>query len=404
MQIEKISVYQQFKEIIRDQIVSGQMPHGTKIPSERRLAKEYNISQVTVNKALSELVGEKLIVRKEGVGTFVNFSKEPNSSNKTHTLGVFVYSITSFFTSEIIQGIEDACSKRNYHLILCSTLGDEKKEMKKINDLYLNGKVDGFLISPILRMLPSGFIKKLKATGLPFIFFPQIDLNRASDINYVVCDDEYGAYTATKHLINLGHKKIGFVYQKSPDISIVIRNRFNGYQKAMLEAGYPVDKNLLFEIEDTDPEHSYQQDGYELGLLVANLPEKPTAFFCFGDSIAIGFIEGLRSKNIRVPEDIAVVGFDDTKRASLPHIQLTTIAQPAFEIGSRAANILIDICEGKLKEPQQVVLSTTLKKRKTCGVFKKTQKNGGSKNEKSAYPCPLPPSYIKTTAGRQGKG
>ncbi len=182
------------------------------------------------------------------------------------------------------------------------------------------------------------------------------------DCDYVVADNEGGGYRATEHLIILGHTRIGFVYSHKGNLQTTsVRDRFQGYRRALQEYGCPIDETLVY--QQSPPPHA---DGEAFGDLLAR-PDRPSAIFAVNDGIALELLRAAQRRGLRLPEDLALVGFDDLTFAAHLSPPLTTVAQPRMDLGLRAGNLLINRIEGQTGPPRHIELPTSLIVRESCG-------------------------------------
>lgn len=359
---EVIPKYYQIEQHIKSLIVSGKIKTGDKLPSEETLAEQLNLNRWTVNKAICHLVDEGILYRNRGQGTFVT----PYKLKNTRTLAVVLYHIDNPFYSKIVKGIEEKASEKGYHLILCNSLGDEKKEQIYVQNLMDEEKVDGFLLCPWNLNLTSPVFDTLGKKNVPVVVFPQAgEKKNGHNISYVVTDDEQGAYNAVKHLTELGHREIGFMTSNNWT-NRAVKDRWRGYKTAMKENGTEVSEDYIIETPGIEME-----DGWNAAKEKIDTIRKFTALFCIGDMLAIGLLKKLTGSGISVPEDLSIVGFDNIDMAGYPDIQLTTVEQPAYLIGQKATEILIQNIEGKAKCPVHTVLPTKLVIRKTTAKHRR---------------------------------
>ena len=184
-----------------------------------------------------------------------------------------------------------------------------------------------------------------------------MDAVHADEISYITIDNVHAAQTAVRHLVGLGRRRIAHI---TGHLTISDgRDRLLGYKRGLEKAGLPVDPQLIYE-GMFDREQGY------FGMKHL-LPYKPDALFAAGDTIAQGAITAVHEAGLRVPDDIAVVGFDDLDVASRTNPKLTTVRQPVQEKGARAAQLLIDLIEGAVDAPQHILLPTELVIRESCG-------------------------------------
>jgi DNA-binding LacI/PurR family transcriptional regulator len=210
-------------------------------------------------------------------------------------------------------------------------------------------------------------VRLLLQEEVPFVIVSKLPSHRVvGSIDYVIPDDYEGGYKVTRHLIGAGYNNVFFMtvagLHKQPEI----QNRFEGYKKALSDTGIPFDEGCILEATDTDPLHGYEADGHQMAGRIASMAaDAPIAVFAAGDSMAIGLMRGLREKGIKVPQDVAICGFDDIDLAGQWGIDLTTVRHPAAEMGEKATEILLQTIEKGKSGGHQIILPVELKVRKT---------------------------------------
>ncbi len=356
-----VPAYQQIGQMILKQLGSGKIKPGEKIPSESQLCEICSVSKITVRQAVSSLVDDGLLKKVPGKGTFVL----PERKNSTKNIAVVLYHIDVPFYSKIVKGIEEESSAKGYNLILCNTLGDEDKEEGHVRSLIEDEKVDGFLICPKDLALSSPVFGMMKNKNIPFVVFPQAGAKKSKGINYVITDDEKGAYDAVRYLIRLGHKKIGFLTVSNWEGKISAVNRWRGYRNAMAEAGLGIMSEYVIEAPNIGTDFSWLDDDENMGKI-----NNITAVFCIGDPLAICVMKKLSAEGFSIPGDLSIIGFDNIDMSGFPYIDLTTVEQPALSIGKNAASILIKSIQGKIDGNVHMVLPTRLIVRKTTGALR----------------------------------
>jgi LacI family transcriptional regulator len=322
--------------------------------------KRFNLSLATVNRALATLVSENLIDRTQGRGTFVRL--KPVEKKLQKSLAVLLPYIDGAFYFKIVAGIEDVTREKGFHTILCSTYGGEDDKKTYLDRLITEQKADAFLVAPTEKYLAKNLFPKLKENDIPLILFPQIEENLKEEFDYVICDDIKGSYDAVSHLIELGHTKIGFIGCMG-EYNFIFQNRLKGYKQALKDAGIPFDESLIF-----NTKWGVEDDSYEIGCKILKGSERATAFFAISDFLAIGFMKAAADCNVKIPEDISIVGFDDIEKASYSEIGLTTVAQPAYEIGRKVAESAILKLTGDHDKQIKTTLEAELIIRKTTAL------------------------------------
>jgi len=329
--------YAQLRDRLAEAIGSGRLSPGAKLPPEGVMAVELGISRNTVRQAIAELIQQGLVVRRHGSGTFVcdgGGSREKAPHVPSRTVGVLVRDIRSVSDvyPEIIRGIEDVCAVHDCHVLLGNT-DDQVDKMSRYIARFLSSGVRGAVISPLARHPASlDMYQQLIAAGIATVL-----INRpvpGLDLPAVVCDDVLGGYIATKHLLDRGHTRIAAVF---PPPYATVKARELGYRNALDERAVPLrDGYVQYScLDDPDP-------GRTLVTALLDLPEPPTAVFAFTDELAAQVYTALAAAGVAVPGEMALVGYNDCRIAvSLP-VPLTSVAYPKYEIGHRAAEILLD--------------------------------------------------------------
>mgnify|MGYP006300208259 CR=1 FL=1 len=276
-------------------------------------------------------------------------------SKQTQTLGLVVTDITNPFWTTVARGVEDVASEHGFSVILCNTDESDAKQEQYVN-LLLEKQVDGFLLVPASG--DTSAVAQLQQRDVPLVI---LDRAVPLPVDTVRCDSEVGAYDLVMHLLNLGHRRIGLL-GGSPTVSTA-QDRLRGYRRALQQAGIPVDEDLILHRDYT------QEAGYVMTQAILALPERPTALFAVNNFIAIGAVRALREANVRIPEDMALVGFDDLPLALMVEPFLTVAAQPAYEMGAKATALLLERinAEETPDTHSEMVLPTELIVRRSSG-------------------------------------
>ena len=324
------------------------------------IAQEVGVSPSTVSRALSDspLISAATKERVRAVADRLGY--EPNElaralvKGSSGAVGLIVPDITNPFFADIARGVGEAARAAGYGVLLCNTGERTDRELDYIR-LLRRKRVDGLLITSATFDDPH--LKLLARAPIPYILVSR--LSRNSDAPYVIGDDHAGARLAVEHLISLGHTRIGFI--GGPVEVQSSRDRMKTFRKVMREHGIAARAEWIHHADFT------QRAGKEVGQRMLSLTERPTAIFAANDVIALGVLEAADALGISVPEELSLVGYDDISYAALPRIRLTTIAQPAFEMGKIATDWLISVISGedlppihRVLKPHLVVRSTTV--------------------------------------------
>lgn len=278
---------------------------------------------------------------------------------RTRTIALIVSDIGNSFFTVVVRGVEDLAQRNGYTVIFGNSDESVDKERQYITAL-MSKQIDGLLISPA----GTGSRKVLDAVkrrGIPFVLIDREIEGVNSDL--VAGDNVGGTRMLVEHLIALGHRRIALI--NGPRAISTARDRQRGYEATLRAHGLDVVPALL-------SEGSYRrEEGYRAVQQLLALPpaQRPTAIFAANNVLGIGAIEGLREANLRVPEDMAVVCFDDIELASALDPFLTVVAQPARSFGTIAAQFLFDRLDGNAgQQPRKVVLTPELVVRRSCGA------------------------------------
>jgi LacI family transcriptional regulator len=283
-------------------------------------------------------------------------------SGRSYTIGFILNSITDPFFPELAKGIEEYANQRGYNLLLCNTKRDLQTEKKSIDMLRSKG-VDGIILATVLNDAPN--ILPFLEDDFPFVLINRhsMDPDLKNKTNYVVLDNFRGGYMGMEHLYRLGHDRIAIITGDVNASTTILRTK--GSIKALSDYGAKVDRELIVE-------GRYQRHvAYEVAKKLVAMEAPPTAYFAQDDYMAMGIREALFEEGLRIPEDIALMGFDDTEIASFAGIDLTTISQKKYEMGAMGAKILIEKIEKTSSGVvSQLILEAALIIRKSCGHYK----------------------------------
>ncbi|HEV8673337.1 MAG TPA: LacI family DNA-binding transcriptional regulator [Methylomirabilota bacterium] len=273
----------------------------------------------------------------------------------TQTLGLVISDITNPFFTALVRGIEDAATARGHAVILCNT--DERLDKERAYlELLRSRRIDGLILAPAGAV--ADYHRFFIEANTPLVFIDRKIPTIPADV--VVVDNVTGARQAVAHLVGLGHRRIGAI-SGLPQISTT-HERIAGYRQALEAAGVPADPALLRD------GHSRLDGGERAAGALLELPVPPTAIFATNNLMAIGLMRAVAARGLRCPEDLSVACFDDFEWASVFRPRLTTVAQPTYEMGARAVELLFGRLEGSLSgPPREVVLAPTLVVRDSCG-------------------------------------
>ncbi|MGD0727144.1 MAG: substrate-binding domain-containing protein [Spirochaetia bacterium] len=319
---------------IRNRIDEGVVVSGEKLPSESQLCAQFGVSRNAVRQAIRNLILEGLVASTKGVGTFcrTRLPASPLSAN----IGLVEFFISSYIYPEIIRGCYNTLSRKGFAVLLNQSEYNLEQERAILRDLRKK-KVGGIIIAPIYGAGDRSnalLLEEIQNEGTAVVlcddYFPGRNFSSVT-LDYHTCGEE-----AAAHLWKKGHRKIGIFYQKD---FLVKANRMKGVLDYLGRQGAPVRAAWIVGFNGQGPT---SQASAAAERFLKGAKELPSAFVCGNDEDALHLIEVAERQGIRVPGDLSVVGFDNSDIAQLGKISLTSVDHPSFEIGEKAANILLD--------------------------------------------------------------
>jgi LacI family transcriptional regulator len=326
----------------------------------KEVAELAGVSTATVSNALNgtKYVSEK--VRKKINHAIKVLNYKPNIVAKSlrvktsRIIGVLISDITNPFFSNIVRGIEEVLAQSNYSILLCNTNSSVDKERKDL-EMLIGQRVDGLIVSSSGNT--GDYYRSLDKTGVPIVFLNRIPSLLSSDI--IVTNNIQGGYLATEHLIKHGYKKIAVI--TGPLAISTGKDRLTGYKRALEDYHYEIEDDLIkegtFDI----------QSGYDKMKELLEQRNKPDAVFVSNNSMTLGAYKYLKKTELLIPDQIAVVGFDDSDWAEIVEPPVTTIQQPANKLGIEAANVILSRINEEPIKCGIVYKDTSLIIRRSCG-------------------------------------
>ena len=338
------------------------MKKNTTIKDIARMAK---VSHTTVSRALNDKgricneTKEKILSIARQLSYRPDFIARSLVMKRTKTLGLVMTSILNPFYTELAQGIEATAIELGYNIILCCTHSDVSVEKQYVTMLRSKG-VDGIIFSSAHIEDPN--ILELAEEGFPIVLVNRRTYLPAvrEKIDYVGVNNILGGYMAVEHLIKLGHERIGIIGGSSE--SSVGFERFEGGKGALEAYG-------LTEMSDYFLDGDFlKESGYQGGKRFIKMADSPTAIFAANDYMALGVFQAIADEGLRVPEEVALVGFNDIEFTAMKGIELTTIGQKKYVMGAVAVKLLVErIEEEKVGPSKEIILEPELIIRRTCG-------------------------------------
>ncbi|MEM9325160.1 MAG: LacI family DNA-binding transcriptional regulator [Bacteroidota bacterium] len=330
------------------------------------LARKLDISVSTVSRALRSLPDVNPETKKRVIELAEELNYEPNTialslvTKRTNTVGVIIPSFIIHFYSAAITGMQEVLSARGINTIICQSAESLENEIRNVNTL-LASRVDGIIGSLSIETSSTEHLEKIKRKGIPLILF-----NRTTGDLHVPTaevDDYQGAVDAVQHLVDQGFKRIAHI--AGPGALNISQMRKNGYLDVLKRSNMPIDEELILPCDFS------MESGAECTERLMSLTHPPDAAFVVSDSAAFGAIRYLQDRKLRIPEDLALVGFTNEPLSSLVNPPLTTVSQPSREIGRAAAELFLAQLDQepedrtpshKILKPELVIRESSLKK------------------------------------------
>ena len=325
------------------------------------IARELGISPSTVSRALKDHPDISTETKKAVNELAEKLNYQPNTvalnlrQKKTNTIGVIIPEIVHFFFSTVISGIEDVAYQAGYNVILAQSNESYQREVTDMKALF-NSRVDGMLLSLSRETVNYDHIESIISKGVPIVFYDRMYKN--PNTSNVIVDDYLGAKEAVLHLIDQGCKRIAHLEAASK--LIISEDRFRGYTDALKENNIEVKDDIIIDC----PNGNFEE-GKKMTHKLLSMSKPPDAIFANNDPLAMGAMMAIKEAGLKIPQDIAVVGFSNWFFGELMEPALTTVDQPGFEMGQEAARLLIKQIEMKEKDledykPETKILKTRL--------------------------------------------
>lgn len=328
------------------------------------IAKALGVSAATVSRALKDSPSISH-ARREAIQQFARehnyvpnaIAEQLRNSRKSppKVVGVILPEFVHYYFATVLAGIEQVAHQRGYIILVSSSHESQEREIEICNSFYKN-KVCGIIASQAKGTIDYKHYVALDQRNMPLVFFDRIC--PAINASRVVVDDYMGTFKAVSHLIESGCRRIVF-YGTAPNLEIA-KNRFNGYKDALYKHGLTLDESLVRECDT-------RQEAERITPEMLKMPNRPDAFFAVNDDTAIGVLYTVKHYGLKIPEEVSICGFTNSTYATACDPQLSSVDQNGMQIGREAAEILIDIVEGKLPRDHAVkrIVKTQLVVRET---------------------------------------
>lgn len=327
------------------------------------VAKEAGVSYSTVSRVINnkEYVSvdkrQRVQEAMAKLGYVANVQARALAGGRTNIIGLLVHGLNNSYIGEIVKGIDNELALAQYDLMLFTTHRYKTRETAYVARLTRN-PVDGLLL--VLPRNAETYLETLYARSFPHVLVDHQGISQKVQAPSISAENWKGAYEATSYLLQLGHRRIGFI-TGSMDMGSA-QDRLAGYQKALQDQGISVLSELIREGDFLQPL------GYRHARDLFALSERPTAIFASNDFTAFGVMEAAREHGLQIPRDISIIGFDDVPQAASAYPPLTTVRQPLEEMGSSAARLLLQYIAQPDHPVEQIELPSKLIIRHSCAI------------------------------------
>jgi LacI family transcriptional regulator len=339
----------------------------TRTVTIKDVAREAGVSYSTVSRVMNDYEHvradkrERVLAAMERLGYVVNLQARSLAGGHSQVIGLVVHDLGNPYTAQIVQSIDEELAISGYELILHTTHGHHQKEAIYV-DILTHGMADGLIM--LIPLGPTPYLQQLRERHFPYVIISDHEQFDGFSPT-ILTKSKQAAYKVMRSLIDLGHRRIGFISGRSDFVSA--RERLDAYKTALADCHIPFDPQLL-QMGD------YQyRSGYMAANALLNLPQPPSAIFAANDLMAYAVYDVARSRGLRIPEELSVAGFDDVPQSAYMHPGLTTVRQPLLEMGREAARLLLQYIENPECSVEYVALQAELVIRESIARVQQAQ-------------------------------
>ena len=346
--------YRQVIAILQQRIESGEYPVGHKLPPERELQETFHLSRMTINRAILELVDQGFVKREVGKGTFV--IRSTPAQGDVHYIGLITPSHRSLleqpFYWEVMEGLDEAARSRNHRSVIA---GKEENVLRHehLDQYFADMNLAGVIL---MGQMHTALLERLVDVRTPIVC-----MNFAGEghgLDSVVIDGERGGYLAARHLLRLGHRRIGLI--SGPRENANSQQIQHGFLRCLAQNRVPI-----------EPDHIVRgdymmQDGFRGMMALLDEKDAPTGVFCSSDMMAMGALNAARAKGLEVPRDISLIGFDDCRMVAHAYPPLTTVRVDMRRLGATAVEMVVNRAGDNSRERETQVIPVEMVERNSC--------------------------------------
>ncbi|MBC8085038.1 MAG: LacI family DNA-binding transcriptional regulator [Hymenobacter sp.] len=344
----------------------------------RDMARTLGITVATVSRALKDYPDISADTKARVLATARQLNYSPNAmavklrQKQFSIVGMIIPEIVHPFFSSVISGVIDVADQYDYHVMLTQSNESYAKEIRETRMLHATG-VDGLLVCLSNETVAVDHLRALQEVNIPVVLFDKVSPDLVA--SKVICNDFQGAFEATAHLLAQGLTRVAHI--RGPEHPENAKQRLAGYRAALEAYGLPFRPEYVRQCA-----HVTQEEGYWFTYELLALPEPPQAIFTITDLVAVGAMLAIKKHGLRIPEDVALIGFSDWHVSTVMEPPISSVSQPAFEMGQRAMHMLLrEMSEQQHDEPvthQTLVLDTSMRIRQSSVLVPMVGETGSS--------------------------
>lgn len=364
-----VPLYLQIRNALRSEILEGPYQDGDPFYGEAELVQRFGVARGTVRQALEDLEREGHIRRERGRGTFIaktGLAADKPAANYL-TISFIVPHCRDSFVPTVLLGVEAAARERGAHILFRHVESNPALQSRALQEARAYG-VAGVLLFPVDASSPDPALMQLLEEKFPVVLVDRYI--KGLTVDYVITDGYGGMLRAVQHLLGLGHRRIGLVTWDADRAGQV--GRLLGYRQALRDGGVDLSPELICQLRE------YPAEDYSPLVAFLSRPDRPTAIVALNDYLAVRVVRTCRELGLRIPEDLALIGFDDIDLAAQLEVPLTTVAQPIYQMGFQSARLLLDKIASPDQGIQRIILPTRLVIRESCGALASIKAHGRS--------------------------
>lgn len=330
--------YMEVANWVLEQIENGTFQKGEKLPSEHELSFQFHLNRQTVRHAIDVLVQKNMLIKVQGSGTYVGAGRREERTERYYNIGVISTYVDSYIFPPVLKGIEQELSKAGYTMQLAFTGNQVEQEGKILKKIVEKRLIDGLIAEPAMSALPNPnlhYYRQLVEQKIPVLFIN----SRYQELNmpYVSLHDSFVGQKAAEYLIRAGHRELGGIFKCDDGQGHL---RYSGFIRALNEAGVKLDAGRIIWMDSESQKDMASWADYLFQRLSGC-----TGLVCYNDEVAYHFSTICKERGVRIPEDLSIVGIDNSELSAIGEVPITSFPHPKEALGKKAAKNMIRLLE-----------------------------------------------------------